>query len=115
MQKRHTEARKLPAKPAKLKCSQLPRKDVMRNQTNRDKIGSVQNISNPVRSSSNCFAEKIVHSQILDGLSNVYKDRQINFEKQKLTGKINEYRANGFVAARKVARQVEVPIKLGNN
>lgn len=115
LQKRHSEIKKLPAKlnkPGKLKTSQLPKKDIMRSQLNRQKIGSVQVISNPMRASSTHFAEKPVYSQILDDYSNVYRDRKFNFDKKELTAKINENRGKGFVMVRKSAQNTDVPIKL---
>lgn len=110
--RRHTEAKKTPVKSTNLKASKLPRKDVMRSEVARQKVGSVQTICNPMRSSSHYFTEKPVYSQILDNNMAVYKDRQIRFEKRELTGKISENKNGGFIVARKSTKQMDIPIKL---
>jgi len=115
LQRRHVQPKKVPAKLNKLKSAQLCKKDVMRSQVTREKMGSVQSISNPMRSSSHYFAEKPVHSQIIDGHVSVYRDRNINFDKQQLTSKINENRAKGFIAVKKASKQTDVSAKIGTH
>ena len=110
--KRQGVYKKTPQKSKKLKMSKIPKKDLLRNRCFKKKENTVQNVANPLKSSSHCFTEKPINSIVMDSGLSVFKDRKLDFSKKELTNKVNGSVYKGYISDKKLATDKEIPIKL---
>ena len=109
---RQGKYKKTPKKPSKLKSSKLPKKDKLRKNFTKKNGFSSQEVANPMKSSSQCFTEKPVNSIILDNVTSQFKERELNFTKKVMPGKISGHCYDGYILDKKRVTNREIPIKL---
>lgn len=66
----------------------MPRKDILRNKKISESTIHIQSVSNPNVKQSKKICSEITNHHIIDDVSAIYKERVLNFGREKITEKI---------------------------